>query len=257
MSVVYLGKRRMDSQGGRAKRAAAYDAPVYLGTQVAVPRRALPPLPRPLPMRARGPYRTGGFYGASVRSPIEKKVIDTPLSNYDVFSAGSVTLISGCATGTDYTERIGRRTNITAIQLRGRMQVDTTASSTVPQVGRVMIVEDMQCNGTIAAITDILQTANVHSFNNLNNRERFKIHHDQLFEFGVFSQTATQSYADNLMHHFEVYKPVNIPVVYEGTGNTIGSISSGAIYLVFIGSLAAGTNDLIAPTTCRIRFVDA
>jgi len=257
MSVVYLGKRRMDSQGGRAKRAAAYDAPVYLGTQVAVPRRALPPPPRPLPMRARGPYRTGGFYGASVRSPIEKKVIDTALANYDVNSTGSVTLISGCATGTDYTERIGRRTNITAIQLRGRMQVDTSGTSNNPQVGRIMIVEDMQCNGVIAAITDILQTANVHSFNNLNNRERFKIHHDQLFDFGVFSQTATQSYADNLMHHYEVYKPVNIPVVYEGTSNTISSISSGAIYLVFIGSVPAGNNDIIAPTTCRIRFVDA
>ena len=257
MSVVYLGKRRMDSQGGRAKRAAAYDAPVYLGTQVAVPRRALPPLPRPLPMRARGPYRTGGFYGASVRSPIEKKVIDTALSNYDVNSTGSVTLISGCATGTDYTERIGRRTNITAIQLRGRMQVDCSSYSGVPQVGRVMLVEDMQCNGTIAAITDILQTANVHSFNNLNNRERFKIHHDQLFDFGVYSFTATQSYADNLMHHYEVYKSVNIPVVYDGTSNTIGSISSGAIYLVFIGSGPAGTNDLIAPTTCRVRFIDA
>jgi len=257
MSVVYLGKRRMDSQGGRSKRAAAYDAPVYLGTQVAVPRRALPPPPRPLPMRARGPYRTGGFYGASVRSPIEKKVIDTALANYPVNATGSVTLISGCATGTDYTERIGRRTNITAIQLRGRMQVDTNAASTTPQAGRVMIVEDMQCNGTIAAITDILQTADVHSFNNLNNRERFKIHYDQVFDFGVFSQTATQSLATNLMHHYEVYKPVNIPVVYEGTSNTIGSISSGAIYLVFIGSTAAGPNDILAPTTCRIRFVDA
>lgn len=257
MSVVYLGKRRMDSQGGRAKRAAAYDAPVYLGTQVAVPRRALPPPPRPLPMRARGPYRTGGFYGASVRSPVEKKVIDTALANYDVNATGSVTLISGCATGTDYTERIGRRTNITAIQLRGRMQVQTDSASTTPQCGRVMIVEDMQCNGVIAAITDILQTANVHSFNNLNNRERFKIHYDQVFDFGVFSQTTDQSFATNLMHHFEVYKPVNIPVVYEGTSNTIGSISSGAIYLVFIGSTAAGTNDILAPTTCRIRFVDA
>jgi len=43
----------------------------------------------------RGPYRTGGFYGASVRSPTEKKVIDTALTVYDVNATGSVTLISG------------------------------------------------------------------------------------------------------------------------------------------------------------------
>lgn len=257
MSVVYLGKRKATSyQGSQPKRVYRADpAPVYLGTRSAAPARSWPTVRGG---RYGAPYRTGGFYGASVRSPMEKKVVDTAYANYDVNATGSVTLISGCATGTDFTDRIGRRTNITAIQVRGSMKLQTDAQSEIPQVGRVMIVEDMQCNGVIASITDILKTAETTSFNNLNNRERFRVHHDQVFDFGIWSKTATQSYGmGNCCHHFEIYKRVNIPVVYEGTGATIGSISSGAIYLVFIGSTPAGTNDLYSGCSTRIRFIDA
>lgn len=43
----------------------------------------------------RGPFRTGGFYGASVRSPIERLVIDTAEANYDVDTTGDIVLING------------------------------------------------------------------------------------------------------------------------------------------------------------------
>ena len=108
------------------------------------------------------------------------------------------------------------------------MQVQTDSASTTPQCGRVMIVEDMQCNGVIAAIGDILQAAGgVHAYMNLNNRERFKVHYDEQFAFGIFNATATQAVATQLSYVFDCYRKVNIPVVYEGTANTIGSISSG------------------------------
>lgn len=45
--------------------------------------------------RRRGPFRTGGFYGASVRSPVEKLVIDTAEANYDVDTTGDIVLING------------------------------------------------------------------------------------------------------------------------------------------------------------------
>jgi len=136
------------------------------------------------------------------------------------------------------------------------MQIDTVSGGVTCQAGRVMIVEDMQANGTLAHITDILQTANPHSFMNMNNRERFKVHYDKVFPFGIFNATATQAVATQMCETFEFYKRCNIPMVFEGTTNGIGSISAGALLLVFVGSLAAGTNDTISPCITRCRFID-
>lgn len=45
--------------------------------------------------RYRGPYRSGGFYGASIRSPKERKVVDTAVAAYALTTTGSVTLLNG------------------------------------------------------------------------------------------------------------------------------------------------------------------
>lgn len=204
----------------------------------------------------RGPYRAGGFYGASVRSAAERKVVDTAPAAYNANTTGSVTLINGVATGTDFTERIGRRINITAIQARGFCGQDTTGPAGVNDV-RVMIVEDMQSNGVIATIADIFTNATSTSFMNMNNRERFKVHWDRRVTLGPIDRTATTSYAGSPQtSQFNVYKRVNIPVVFEGTAATIGSISSGALYFVVLGSTAAGTGDAFVTAAFRCRFID-
>ena len=94
MSIVYLGKRPANTYGNRAKRVRADPAPVYLGTRASAPRVA-PVVAVPRGVRYPAPLRTGGFYGASVRSPMEKKVVDTAVANYAVNSTGVVTLING------------------------------------------------------------------------------------------------------------------------------------------------------------------
>ena len=94
MSIVYLGKRPANTYGNRAKRVRADPAPVYLGTRASAPRVA-PVVAVPRSIRYPAPIRTGGYYGASVRSPMEKKVVDTAVANYNVNSTGSVTLING------------------------------------------------------------------------------------------------------------------------------------------------------------------
>ena len=71
MSIVYLGKRPANTYGNRAKRVRADPAPVYLGTRASAPRVA-PVVAIPRSIRYPAPLRTGGFYGASVRSPGEE-----------------------------------------------------------------------------------------------------------------------------------------------------------------------------------------
>lgn len=207
--------------------------------------------------RRRGPYRTGGFYGASVRPRMERKVVDVATYEYGCNTTGSVTLLNGCATGTDMTERIGRMVKTVSVQVRGYITTDAASDATVGQLARVMVVEDSQTNGVAPTITDILQTATSLSFMNLNNRERFKVHYDLIVNIGPRVVTATQAVAgDKSTEVVNWYKKVNIPVTFEGTGATSASISSGGLYLVTIGNVAAGTNDCSAFLCCRTRFVD-
>lgn len=253
MSWTTLGKRRTRGFSDRrfAKRAApTVTLPVAAlgGTRY----RSFGSL-----YRRPGPFRSGGFYGSAVRSPVERKVVDTTVAVYQINTTGSVNLLNGIATGTDYTQRIGRRVNVVSIQARGIAYIETPTATPV-QMGRFMLVEDMQANGVIATTADIFNEATGTSMMNLNNRERFKVHYDKQMVFGPASTTATQTYsAGPQAYNIAVYKKCNIPMVFEGTAATIGSVSSGALYAVFIGTQVAGTADCNCAMSFRIRFIDA
>jgi len=204
-----------------------------------------------------GPYRTGGFYGSSVRSPREKKVVDVLDTTTAVNTTGSVTLLNGVATGTDFTDRIGRRTNTVAIQLRGIVQRDTTTGTQTADLLRILVIEDMQTNGVAPGIADIFNQAVGDAFINMNNRERFKVHMDEQLPMGPSLSTAGAVNPSPSTYNINFYKKCNIPTVYEGTAATSASISSGAVYLVTLGSRAAGNDDSIFRWSSRVRFVDA
>ena len=274
MSIVYLGKRPANTYGNRAKRVRADPAPVYLGTRASAPRVA-PVVAVPRGVRYPAPLRTGGFYGASVRSPMEKKVVDTAVANYAVNSTGVVTLINGewiteskSLYFTHPNLRRGQwdgfhRPHWTSYQCcvcsgSRLLHPDYTTPPCQPQMARLMIIEDLQTNGVIATPADILQAVTVSSFMNLNNRDRFRVLREEIMTVGSFSNVATQSYAaGNQIVPINIYAKCNIPVCFEGTTGAIGSISSGAIYVFLIGNVAAGANDGVAQLSCRVRFIDA
>lgn len=190
-----------------------------------------------------------------MRGPAEKKVIDTTLATYNLVNTGTVTLINGVATGTDFTQRIGRKINCTSVQLRAFFQVtSTTASETDMTPVRVMLVYDSQTNGVIPTIADILNEASATSFMNLNNRERFRVLYDKMTTIPAFNVTAATQNSTNVPT-LNVYKKCWIPVIFEGTAATIGSIASGAIYLVTLSNGA--TNNVVLDASMRVRFEDA
>lgn len=161
----------------------------------------------------------------------------------------------GVATGTDFTQRIGRKINVCSVQVRGfwRMSAPTTTANGIGL--RIMLVEDAQSNGAAPAIGDILsQGAEPSSFNNLNNRERFKIHKDLFKWLPPFNTTAATQNTQN-WGVVNWYKKVWIPVVFEGTAATIGSIASGALFLVVMADY--GGNDMFFRASVRVRFYDA
>lgn len=203
-----------------------------------------------------GPPRTGGFYGVGVRRRMnEKKTIDIDSTSSNITSTAAVTLISGVATGTDFTDRIGRKIILNSLYVRAylRPEDDGCANNTV----RLAIVYDMQTNGAAPAYTDIFKQATTTAQLNLNNRDRFKILYDKLFALGAVQTTATQAFSNgHNQFSFKKYIKLRHEMIFSGTTAAVGSIQTGAMWIVWLGENAAG-NGATLGWTSRIRFSDA
>lgn len=207
-------------------------------------------------------YRPAGFPGsyalASARGPRqEQKFVDVAAAAYNADTTGSVTLLNGVAQGDDFNNRIGRQATWKSVSIRGILyNVDQTTNNAAC---RLLVVWDNSPNsGSAPAITDFLVASTATTHNNLNNRHRFKTLIDEYHCLGTFSNVATQSYVAGPGVK-EINRFLRLPdavTVFSGTGATVGSIQSGAIWLVTIGDQGAGLGGQFSVTT-RCRFTDA
>lgn len=199
------------------------------------------------------PPRTGGFWGTR-RTMNELKAIDVDPANYTVISTPSVTLLNGCAVGTDYTDRIGRKITMKSIFIRGSLIPQDNSSG--PNTNRMLIVYDKQCNGTAVTTTDVLKTAVPTSQINLNNRDRFIILYDKCWIQAAILDTATQSFSGSpTCFKIKLYRKLNLDTQYSGTTAAVSSIATGNIYMIWLNENAT-TAGSIATVSTRIRFTD-
>lgn len=211
------------------------------------------------------PYARRPYVRPPPRIVPEKKVKDVA-GVTQANTTGTFSLLNGVAVGSDYTERVGRKTLNKSIYIRGRVQTEaslTAAVGAIPaQQARMIILVDNQPNAATPATTDLLNTATPESQLNLNNRDRFKILHDETFVFDpyLYSTTATQSYASTSkqIHDVKYHRFINEETIFNGNGGaTIAGMSSGAIYMFWIGSEAAGATDINFTGSTRVRYNDA
>lgn len=181
---------------------------------------------------------------------MEVKSIDVAAAAYNVSTTATITLLNGCATGSDYNKREGRLISMQNIEIKGFLEPEDGLVDN--QCARVMCLLDLQSNGAAPVITDILDSASSLAQYNLNNRKRFTILVDELFPMGGLTAAYSQS---PTVHAFEVDIPVDIDTHYGGTGATVASITRGALYMVTIGSKAPGAGSTLTAST-RVRFVD-
>lgn len=200
-------------------------------------------------------------------NPIEKKVFDVVTTIYPANTTGSVTSMYQPTLGTDFTNRVGRKTTIKSIQARGIVRVrlaESMASGvTSPQLIRWMMILDTQPNGALPAVTDILAASLPQSPLNLNNRDRFKVIIDKQWVLDPYekSTTATQAIVSttNQCRALKVYRKCNIETIFNATnGGSVADITSGAIIQLLIGNQptdgAGGPGEAAIQT--RIRFQD-
>lgn len=219
------------------------------------------------PKRAYGgsmvPLRTGGY----TPNQSEKKVNDINTATYQVNTTGVFTLLANPILGSDMNNRIGRKIILKSFYIRGRVLTEastniTTTQQVSSQMARFIVFADLQPNGAAPAVTDLLVEALPSSQLNLNNRDRFVVYCDKHYVFDPFRQTfaANDSFGGqtNQVKLVKKFKRIRLESIYNATnGGTIADINSGALYMFWIGSIAAGTSDINAIVSTRVRYMDA
>jgi len=203
----------------------------------------------------RAPLATYGWYGRyNRRGRTELKTVDTAVSQ-TVSNSGTVTLINGIAQGNDFNNRDGRICNMKSVYWR--YSVSPNSSTTTLNQGdsvRVMIVYDMQSNGTAANIAQLFAGADCHSAMNLNYRDRFKVLYDKSVNMAAGAYTATAlTVGSPTTKTFNVYKKLDLETVFQSTGSGVADISTGSMFLITWG-LANQASVVIG--YMRVRFTD-
>ncbi len=188
---------------------------------------------------------------------IEKKFHDVDIDDTAIANTGTIVLDSCNKIPQGVTEvtRVGRKATIKQINWRFEVRLPTqTAAASASDVARIILYHDKQANGATAAVTDLLETANYQSFNNLANKSRFRTLMDRTYDLvsqaGGGDGTA-EDYGQVIISD-TLFKKVNIPIEYNSTAGAITEITSNNIGLLTISrsGLAAFASKM------RLRFTD-
>jgi len=179
----------------------------------------------------------------------EERFIDTA-AGYVADTTGSITLLNGVAEGDDYTQRSGRGCLMKSICLTGFG--NSTAATGLSQQHRVLIFWDNATNGVAPTIVQLLAASNTVAFPLVDNVNRFTIILDHKYVVGPQSAAI----ADQVIKGFEFNYQLNSYTQYSGVGATVASIQNGSLWMVTLGSNAAGGTAGLITIGTRLSFVD-
>lgn len=179
--------------------------------------------------------------------------IQPELKNVDV--AGSIGVLVGVqwseldllnplASGSNSSQRIGRRVQLKSLLFRWNASSFTSTSAI-----RILIVYDRDTNGAIPTITDVLSLENFNAPNNLSEGSRFVVLVDEIHEL-----VTPQGFA----RAGKIFKKINLPMTFNNSAQgDITSIEEGAIYAMVatpFGGVQNQTNGI--GYYSRIRYTD-
>lgn len=225
------------------------------------------------------PVMGGNRLPANLRSFAgEVKALDLPVQSTQGLNAtGSVISLNLIRAGSSFFNRIGRRIELKNITFSAQIQPLRSSALGTSEYVRVLIIYDRQTNGAVPTIADVLQTTDQAGANtttsmsgiNLNNRDRFRIFIDERITLpnvtvpagGPVVTVGGNVGVDPLKTTYNIkrfakldreltqYKADSAPAV-------IGDIATGGLFLVMIGSIAAGQEAYALTYESRVRFND-
>jgi len=176
-----------------------------------------------------------------------KMLVNTEFKFHDVASVTDVTstaqVIDLCEIiqGTNNDEREGKSIRLKSFFLRGSARAHSSATASAL---RVMLVKDLRNNGTVPAITDILQSESfVSPINLADDIGRWRVLMDRTYNMSVQGPTRV-----SLLKYIKL----NHHVFYSGSSAT--SNNGGSIFLVLISN--ESTNGVNININTRLRYID-
>jgi len=184
----------------------------------------------------------------------ETGYVDVAAADYVLDTTGSVTLLNTVPQGTSVNQRVGKKVVLKSLQCRGNLQNGSTANSNDVAF---MIVYDKRPTGALPAVTDILTSATSTSMNNDANSGRFTVL-KRCDEVLIGNLTAAANYTEAAVKSADFFLPLKgIATTYKAAGTgVIADIEQGALYLVTVGQVAAGTAAAAMRVGFRLRFMD-
>jgi len=199
------------------------------------------------------PARPQGLSARGFLAGNDAKFVDLALGTYANNTTGSITLVATIPQGTTVNAREGKACQLTSVRIRGRVQADATTTTTAYAN---YLVWDSQPNKALAAITDVLGSADPSAFPNRENAQRFKIIKQWR---GTLSGNTTAPAATDVTVDVDDYIPLKDCVTSFTAADTtgvIGNIVTGALLFVSVGSTVAGTADANTIVGFRVNFKD-
>ncbi len=216
--------------------------------------------------RYAGFYRKSGFYGRYNRKDgggelkfhdVDVDQTGANLSAGVILNTSSINLIPQNATESG---RIGRKCVIRSIGWRAvcKYTVAAGAGGASAENVRFIMAIDKQCNGAAPLVTDLLESANYQSFNQLANKSRFRVLYDKTMS--IFPPSAAGDGAANdfgvAIRPFKFFKKCSIPLEFDNTLTT-GAITTIRSNNIFIIMITEGTSSITTlDSKIRLRFSD-
>jgi len=181
----------------------------------------------------------------------EFKAIDHSNTS-DCNTTGTLALLNGIARGDDINERTGREVTLRSIELHVRCLA--TATTGLDQTHRVMLVYDRQTNAAALTFAQVLTATDTVAPRNLENRKRFKILMDRRVNLAGNLAAAPQGGSEC---SFDFYRRLRHPMTFNsGDAGTVADITTGSIYILFVGTVAPGAGAGSVNYYSRCRYED-
>ncbi len=171
-----------------------------------------------------------------------------------VTSTGSVTPLTLIAQGATSLTREGLRIKLQSMQIKGKLE-GNAASSVSHCWFRCIVVQDNEQHGTVAGLTDYLESADDIAFIEHDKRQRWKTILDKHMDLSNYALNDTSTLIPR-RRSYKFYKKWKTPknLTFLGVAATQASQGRGNLYLIMISSQAA--NGPVIELNFRFRFTE-
>lgn len=186
----------------------------------------------------------------------EVKFLDTAMATTVASTAVVTDQLNIIEQGTTSSERVGQKTKIHSVQIRGEIRLLPGASASIAGVFYMLLVQDRQANGAAAAVTDVMTSSLLTSgMINMSNSSRFKIHRRWVVPLNVTASRVGGTVLNHWITTMEYFQKVGVAVEFSGTTGVIGEIKSNNLFVI-MGCNTEADGLIQFEGACRIRFSD-